>query len=514
MSVDSKMETSSTRVWSCATLSDGVQHLANLADEEDKIRDQEQQLLQMTKDLEQQIEAAKARVAAESTREPPPPAPQELETLEATPEEVAAATGHPKQVGSEATPVVTPTASQMSQPATPASELPELQPSHKLAEKTPEGTKPEENKSNENKPKPRRPLTRQEKLREAAKARLRRMCANHRSRRDLELPAWVQSEWKTRPQNETAKLFMDCNWCKDKFISSLEIIVKKRSSHTTWVDQEWLTEKEMKEDLKWSSNRIDGAKKACLAKKDTHCRRNRYDNAEEFLVVTKERAQSELSRSTEEIHKKAEKVDEGPTVDPNEFDGLAAMADRVTADRGANSAPEDAQEMETKQSLQTYMSAVLSSCGKLRSLIRDVDTSYKNNTTMQGYSAQLKQQLLKLDADYDKAQECMSRGELSNFKGTFVKEATDLIKTGTMTSSAAKAAEMKTKAAKKYEKKDAEEAAPRKGKDKEKDDKRKGKGKENEGEPSSGSKRRGSQGDGEDGVKKPHQKSKKAKKTK
>ena len=54
----------------------------------------------------------------------------------------------------------------------------------------------------------------QEKLREAAKARLRRMCANHRSRRDLELPAWVKSEWKTRPQNETAKLFMDCNWCK------------------------------------------------------------------------------------------------------------------------------------------------------------------------------------------------------------------------------------------------------------------------------------------------------------
>jgi len=70
-----------------------------------------------------------------------------------------------RQVGSEATPVVTPTASQMSQPATPASELPELQPSPKLAEKTPEGTKPEENKSNENKPKPRRPLTRQDIVR-------------------------------------------------------------------------------------------------------------------------------------------------------------------------------------------------------------------------------------------------------------------------------------------------------------------------------------------------------------
>lgn len=40
-------------------------------------------------------------------------------------------------------------------------------------------------------------------------------------------------------------------------------------------------------------------------------RRNRYDGVEEYLVVVKERAQSELSHSTEEIHKKTEKV--GPT---------------------------------------------------------------------------------------------------------------------------------------------------------------------------------------------------------
>lgn len=35
------------------------------------------------------------------------------------------------------------------------------------------------------------------------------------------------------------------------------------------------------------------------------------------------------------------------------------------------------------------------------------------------YATKLKQQLLKLDEDYDKAQECMSRGELGNFKGEF-----------------------------------------------------------------------------------------------
>ena len=38
-------------------------------------------------------------------------------------------------------------------------------------------------------------------------------------------------------------------------------------------------------------------------------RRNQYDNVEEFLVVTKERAQRELQHSTEEIHKKNEKVE-------------------------------------------------------------------------------------------------------------------------------------------------------------------------------------------------------------
>ena len=34
------------------------------------------------------------------------------------------------------------------------------------------------------------------------------------------------------------------------------------------------------------------------------------------------------------------------------------------------------------------------------------------------YAEQLQKQLVKLDGDYDKAQECMSRGELANFKGT------------------------------------------------------------------------------------------------
>lgn len=53
----------------------------------------------------------------------------------------------------------------------------------------------------------------QEKLREAAKARLRRMMSKHvRAENDVE--PWVLDEWKKRPQNETAQLLMDANWNK------------------------------------------------------------------------------------------------------------------------------------------------------------------------------------------------------------------------------------------------------------------------------------------------------------
>ena len=43
----------------------------------------------------------------------------------------------------------------------------------------------------------------------------------------------------------------ECSQIQDKFISTVEVIVKRQSSITVWVDQEWLSEKEMR-DLGWS----------------------------------------------------------------------------------------------------------------------------------------------------------------------------------------------------------------------------------------------------------------------
>ena len=54
----------------------------------------------------------------------------------------------------------------------------------------------------------------QELLREAAKARLRRLMAPKKKRKDLEPAAWAVEEYKRRPQNETADLLMKVNFDK------------------------------------------------------------------------------------------------------------------------------------------------------------------------------------------------------------------------------------------------------------------------------------------------------------
>ena len=53
-----------------------------------------------------------------------------------------------------------------------------------------------------------------EKLREAAKGRLRRMCAVHKKKQGLNVPDWVKEQWN-KDQSGMAKMLMDANWDKD-----------------------------------------------------------------------------------------------------------------------------------------------------------------------------------------------------------------------------------------------------------------------------------------------------------
>ena len=53
-------------------------------------------------------------------------------------------------------------------------------------------------------------------MREAAKARLRRMMANHKSKTALNVPDWVREQWRSKDQNTMAQLLINANWDKDR----------------------------------------------------------------------------------------------------------------------------------------------------------------------------------------------------------------------------------------------------------------------------------------------------------
>lgn len=40
---------------------------------------------------------------------------------------------------------------------------------------------------------------------------------------------------------------------QDKFVSELEVIIRKKSSKKMTIEEQWVSEKEMKDDLKWSA---------------------------------------------------------------------------------------------------------------------------------------------------------------------------------------------------------------------------------------------------------------------
>ena len=40
---------------------------------------------------------------------------------------------------------------------------------------------------------------------------------------------------------------------QEKFIATLEIVIRKKSSYKVTVDEQWVSEKEMKDDLGWTT---------------------------------------------------------------------------------------------------------------------------------------------------------------------------------------------------------------------------------------------------------------------
>ena len=63
-----------------------------------------------------------------------------------------------------------------------------------------------------------------ELLRNAAKARITRMCAAKKKRTDLEVPGFLKEQWNkgTKEKEEMAQALQQVNWCKAIFLHSLQ----------------------------------------------------------------------------------------------------------------------------------------------------------------------------------------------------------------------------------------------------------------------------------------------------
>ncbi|CAK9032446.1 Uncharacterized protein SCF082_LOCUS20072 [Durusdinium trenchii] len=254
---------------------------------------------------------------------------------------------------------------------------------------------------------------RQERLEEAAKAQVRRLCTLKKRRVALNVPNWLIEEYQKRPKIETARMLMAANFDKEQFINTLEIIVKKQLSQSITIESRWVSEKEMRDDLKWA--RIAGAKKACEAKRATHIRKNQYDGVEEFYVDVRETGE----RKEEEIQ-----VSDKPALNHDAFSGLERLKDRVAADGKAPSAEASAANQPIEKKLQKFMDSIVQKSGKCRALVRDIRTEYSNSPLMVRQAQDLENRVKDLDSQHEKCSNVMAKGEIQGFPPEFVKSAT------------------------------------------------------------------------------------------
>lgn len=322
--------------------------------------------------------------------------------------------------------------------------------------------KPVENPAVPSKP-GRRQLTRRELLRNAAKARIRRMVAEKKKRSDLAAPSWLAAEWNkgTVQKEQMAAVLQEVNWCKEKFIVEMEKIVTQKRTVRLVKDAGWYSESEMKNDLLWAPQRITGAKAYCAdpSRSSTHTRKNLYDEVTEYWVVVRERGSHEQLHEVENTTKSTEKLQDGaaPDIPKDTFAGLDGAMDRMITNAPSHSAaPEsttnadlDAKSSQNKDHLRRYLDSLLKNTTKLKTLQRDIKTNYEQQSAARSAKT-LEDHIKKLDDEYDKLNEHMAKGETSSFDATWWKEASDKMKAATFVTSRATAAEMKIKKSKQF----------------------------------------------------------------
>lgn len=321
----------------------------------------------------------------------------------------------------------------------------------------PEGVKEETHSDEEAAPpapSTKRVLTRRERLRNAAKARIRRMVAEKRKRTDLSVPPWLKVEFErgSKQKEEMAEVLQQVNWCEEKFVDEMQRIITSRKKVSITRDEGWYSETEMKADLKWSTQRISGAKAFCAAPERVakFVRKNMYDSVVEYWVTIRERGMHEEEHEVLEKQTSTSKADGAVVIQDGSFTNVRELMDRQAfVDKSATEAGEELKSEQNQQHFKRYMDSILQKTTKLRALLKELGDKYTTESTATS-SKTLQDFIAQLDKEYDSLNEMMAKGHTDNFGTAWWEQAHAKMKNATVVSSRASAAELKVKKSKQF----------------------------------------------------------------
>jgi len=319
-------------------------------------------------------------------------------------------------------------------------------------------------------------VSRKVKLRNAAKAKIIRWVKPKSKRMDRNAPEMLKNEWLKGNRNAIADLLCKNNFQEESFLNELRILVSKKQLVELTVSEGWYSESEMKDELHWHKDKIEGAKSRCKALGEGYYRHNMYDGNEEFWVIVKESGKRQESHSYEEIQQKRAKATEEPKFElGDKFKSLEASSTRQLAEKekaaalGPNAESKFGQ---TKDKFKKFLDSMMSKTGKLRALVKDLKTKYADDDGAKKSVEQLKKEIANLDSQFDSCQDVWAKGEAEGFfTESFYSAAEDKMKHATLACSKAVAVELKTRSQKKFFDKSIEDGEPAKPKKEKKEKK-------------------------------------------
>ncbi|CAE7221252.1 unnamed protein product, partial [Symbiodinium sp. CCMP2456] len=239
-----------------------------------------------------------------------------------------------------------------------------------------------------------------------------------------------QDEWKTGNKTQIARTLQDANFDRANFISRMEITIKRKNEKEVFVDEGWYSKQEMMTDLGWQ---------------------NMYDKEWEYWVKVREHGKRRQAMSYEENFKKLKEGDDIPDdlgaieKNLNNFDmDLDPVREPLSDAPPDPSAHKFAQ---SKETLEKFTNSVMTKIGKLRSLVKDLKTNYKNSVDAQQAVSSLETAVKAAETQYDALNELKTQVGMLGMNNELHGKVEEKMKQSTLVCSRAAATEAKIRTA-------------------------------------------------------------------